>query len=199
MKQVLNNIKLLAIFALVFSFVGCEDDDETPLPEVAAGFTFETVQGSGTVSFINISENADSFEWDFGNGQTSEEINPTVTYPTGTYTVTLTASNVAGASDTFEDELVIVIPEGIMVPVTFDDNNVNYDTTAFSGAAFEIVDNPDVSGTNNKESKVGAITNSGAAFEGFFFNLGTPIDFTENKKVQKIQMNFGLKQQSIYC
>src|SRR6056297_2068123 len=112
MKQVLNNMRLLAIFALVFSLIGCEDDDETPLPEVSAGFTFETVQGSGTVSFINISEEADSYEWDFGDGETSKLINPVKAYTeSGTYTVSLEASNVAGASEVFEDEITIQITE----------------------------------------------------------------------------------------
>src|SRR6056297_2692042 len=172
MKQVLNNIKLLAIFALVFSFVGCEDDDETPLPEVAAGFTFETVQGSGTVSFINISENADSFEWDFGNGETSEEINPTVTYPTGTYTVTLTASNVAGASEVFEDEITIQIADP-MAP---------FDSGLLTNGVFENGSEPWIGGGLNVETE-----------EGNSFNLvevtvaGNPFDVNLSQVVELSQ------------
>ncbi|MEM9001476.1 MAG: PKD domain-containing protein, partial [Bacteroidota bacterium] len=187
MKLLLKKAKLLSILILAISFLGCEDDDDTNLPAVVAGFTFTQNNDTGTVTFINISEEADSFQWDFGDGESSTEINPIKTYVTGTYTVSLTASNAAGDSDTVTDELTIVVPEPIMVPITFDDTNVNYDVATFNGAAFEIVANPDVSGTNDKESNVGQITNSGSEFEGIFFDLGTPVDLTTEKT---IQMNF---------
>ena len=100
------------------------------MPAVTAGFTFDLVQGTGTVSFINISEDANTYEWDFGNGTTSTEINPTVTFPSGTYTIGLTASNVAGASDSFEDTITISIPEPpapLALPIDFAGANVSYD------------------------------------------------------------------------
>ena len=184
MKNLLRKARILSMVILVMTFLGCEDDDEgTALPEVTAGFTFDLIQGSGTVSFINISENAQNFEWDFGNGTTSTEINPTVSFESGTYTVSLTASNVAGASDTFEDQLVVVIPEAIMVPITFDDTNVNYEVGTFGGVSFEIVANPAPGGSNSTPSQVGAITNVGAAFEGFFFDLGEALDLATEKTV----------------
>ncbi len=112
MKLLLKNIKILSVLILAISFLGCEEDDEgNSLPEVVAGFTQTIIENSGTVSFINISENAQNFEWDFGDGTSSTEIDPIKTYASGTYTVTLTASNVAGASSTFEDELTITIPD----------------------------------------------------------------------------------------
>ncbi|MEQ1745500.1 MAG: PKD domain-containing protein [Saprospiraceae bacterium] len=44
------------------------------------------------ICFTNTSQNATSYLWDFGNGQTSTETAPCVTYTSrGTYTVTLTA------------------------------------------------------------------------------------------------------------
>ena len=184
MKDLLRKAKVLSAFILVLAFLGCEEDDEgTPLPEVVAGFTFDQIQSSGTVSFINISENAESFAWDFGNGTTSTEIEPTVTFESGTYTVSLTATNVAGASDTFEDQLVVVVPQPIMVPITFDDANVNYDVGTFGGASFEIVANPAPGGSNDVASQVGAITNGGAEFEGIFFDLGEALDLSTEKTV----------------
>ncbi|WP_420400202.1 PKD domain-containing protein [Flagellimonas sp.] len=188
MKQLLNKAKVLCLMILAVSYLGCEEDDEgNVLPEVLAGFTQLTTEGTGTVSFINTSENADNYEWDFGDGTTSTEIDPIKTYGTGTYTVSLTASNAAGGSDTFEDELVILVPEAVALPITFDGANVVYDASTFNGAAFEVVDNPAPGGSNDTASKVGAITNSGAAFEGFFFDLGAPIDLSTDKT---IQMNF---------
>jgi len=189
MKQLTTKFKLVSVFVLAL-LVGCESDDSTLLPTILSNFTFTLDEDTGTVEFINISEKATSYQWDFGDGDTSTEINPIKTYTaSGTYTVVLTASNTAGATSTFEDEITIVIKEPITLPITFDNNNVNYDlgVSTFNGAAFEILDNPDVSGTNDKSSKVGKITNSGAAFEGIFFDLGTPVDLSTE---QTITANF---------
>nr|WP_298790681.1 PKD domain-containing protein [uncultured Allomuricauda sp.] len=188
MKLLFNRAKIIFLMILAASFSGCEEDDEgEALPEVLAAFTQLISEDSGTVSFINTSENADNFEWDFGDGTSSTEIDPIKTYATGTYTVSLTASNAAGGTDTFQDELVIVVPELVMLPITFDGANVDYDPNAFGGTSFEIVANPAPGGSNDSASNVGAITNSGAEFEGIFFDLGEDIDLTTNKT---IQMNF---------
>jgi choice-of-anchor B domain-containing protein len=58
-------------------------------------FTFSV--SAGTVTFTNTSQNATSYQWNFGNGTTSQSANPTVTYAqNGNYDVTLTASNECG-------------------------------------------------------------------------------------------------------
>ncbi|MBS9462245.1 carbohydrate binding domain-containing protein [Flagellimonas sp. 389] len=111
MKELLNKAKYLVLFTLAISFFGCDDDDEGTLPEVISSFTFTLDEDAGIVTFINISEEAQTYAWDFGDGTTSSEINPVKTYVSGTYTVKLTASNTAGASDVFEDELTINLPE----------------------------------------------------------------------------------------
>ncbi|MEM7380112.1 MAG: carbohydrate binding domain-containing protein [Bacteroidota bacterium] len=110
MRLLLRKARIYTLLILAISFIGCEDDDEVILPEVIAGFTFTLNQQSGTVTFINISEEAQSFLWNFGDGGTSTEINPVKMYESGSYTVTLTASNAAGASATFEDNLTVTIP-----------------------------------------------------------------------------------------
>ena len=52
-----------------------------------------------TVMFTNTSDNADTYEWDFGDGQTSSISSPEHYYETpGTYTITLTAFNESGSS-----------------------------------------------------------------------------------------------------
>ncbi len=190
MKQLIEIKKKFWLFlVLILSFSACDDDENVTLPEIVASFVAETVnQETGTVTFKNLSENANSYVWDFGDSTTSTEINPIKTYPTGSYIVTLTASNVAGATATFQDEIRINIPLEVTLPITFDEDNVAYDdVVAFNGAALAVVDNPDLSGTNDQASKVGQITNSGAAFEGFFYNLGTPIDLSSQ---MTITMNF---------
>ncbi len=112
MERLLNKSGIFSLLILAISFLGCENDDEAGvLPQVVAGFTQTTIEGTGTVSFINVSENADSFEWNFGDGTTSTEVDPIKTFSEGTFTVTLFASNGAGATSTFTDELTIDLPD----------------------------------------------------------------------------------------
>ncbi|WP_434036772.1 PKD domain-containing protein [Formosa sp. 4Alg 33] len=60
-------------------------------------FSFTT--SSLTVEFTDASTLAASHSWEFGDGETSTEVNPTHTYATaGTYDVTLTTTNEAGVS-----------------------------------------------------------------------------------------------------
>ncbi|MFY0654709.1 MAG: DUF5011 domain-containing protein [Cyclobacteriaceae bacterium] len=182
MKLLLKNLSLIAFTVIAIGFLGCGDDDEN-LPEVIASFSRTVDEDTGTVTFINTSEEATKYVWNFGDGESSTEINPIKTYKTGTYTVKLTASNDAGGSGIFEDEVTILIPLVVALPANFDNENTKYEATGFNGASFEILDNPDVSGTNSSASKVGAITNIGAAFEGVSFDLGAPIELISKKSI----------------
>ncbi|MEL6988688.1 MAG: PKD domain-containing protein, partial [Bacteroidota bacterium] len=184
MKQLIIKNKFFLLLFLAITIFSCEKEIDAELPVLVASFTHNINEETGAVSFINLSENADSYSWDFGDGTSSTEINPIRSFPSGTYTIVLTARNAAGASDTFEDVIVIDIPLPINLPLTFDDPNVNYEFTTFNGVSFEIVDNPDLSGTNPDASKVGAITNGGAAFEGLFFDVGMQVDLTTLKSVK---------------
>ena len=67
---------------------------DAPIGPVA-DFTFSPIGGRAPViiSFTNTSQNATSYAWDFGNGQTSTLQNPTASYTVGgTFTVSLTAT-----------------------------------------------------------------------------------------------------------
>lgn len=64
-------------------------------PDPIASFTYTggTVTPA-TINFQNNSQNANSYLWEFGDGSTSTQENPSKTYNQhGTYTVTLTANN----------------------------------------------------------------------------------------------------------
>ena len=64
-----------------------------------AEFNADTTSGSATLSvqFTDLSQNANGWNWDFGDGATSTDRNPVHTYSSaGTYTVTLTVSNEGG-------------------------------------------------------------------------------------------------------
>ncbi|WP_299114068.1 PKD domain-containing protein [uncultured Winogradskyella sp.] len=77
-------------------------------------FTFTT--SSLTVQFTDDSLLAVTHSWDFGDGNTSTEVNPTHTYAmAGTYDVTLTTTNEAGVAR----DITIQVPVGGITP-TFD-------------------------------------------------------------------------------
>ena len=77
-------------------------------PETTAAFSSPDTFGCSiphNVTFENESENAITFEWNFGDGGTSTEENPVHAYTAaGTYTVTLTADG----GDCGTDEIVMV-------------------------------------------------------------------------------------------
>ncbi|MGL1889257.1 MAG: PKD domain-containing protein [Reichenbachiella sp.] len=72
------------------------------------------------VSFANFSLNTTSYAWTFGDDAgTSTEVDPIYTYATdGTYTVTLVASNDAGESATFTDEVTVTDPNAALTLLT---------------------------------------------------------------------------------
>ncbi len=71
-----------------------------------AGFTF--VANQLDVDFTSTSTGASSYAWDFGDGTSSTDQNPSVTYTAdGSYVVTLTATNNCG-SDTFTDTVTVL-------------------------------------------------------------------------------------------
>jgi uncharacterized membrane protein len=77
---------------------------------VTATFTTSqtTVTAQTQVGFSNTSQNGSTFSWNFGDGATSNLINPVHTYTSaGTYDVVMTATNTAGCTSTM-DELITV-------------------------------------------------------------------------------------------
>lgn len=92
--------KILIYFMMllpVFMLSSCEEYElGNPEASTVADFTY-TLSNNGEfpseATFENKSINAASFAWNFGNGQTSTEANPRVTYEEpGFYTVTLTCT-----------------------------------------------------------------------------------------------------------
>lgn len=62
-----------------------------------------------TISFVNTSLYADSYIWQFGDGGTSNQVNPTYTYTIpGTYSVELIATGPGGVQSTVKVDSVIV-------------------------------------------------------------------------------------------
>lgn len=76
-----------------------------------------------TVDFTNTSSDADSYSWDFGDGVgSSTEENPTYTYTSeGIYTVTLTATNSDGSTETSKN---VTFAPNLIGNGGFDDDSV---------------------------------------------------------------------------
>lgn len=67
------------------------------------------LSSGGTVSFSDQTANAVSWYWDFGNGLTSTDANPSTAYTqTGIYTVRLLASTADGCSNVTEKNIVVL-------------------------------------------------------------------------------------------
>ncbi len=96
---------------------GCGNDDEGPNPgDLIASFQYEVSPTNFLeVSFQNFSQNAASYSWDFGDGNSSTEENPTHTYAqTGDYTVVLTATDASGKTANREETINIQDPEATL-------------------------------------------------------------------------------------
>ncbi|MEM9931179.1 MAG: peptidylprolyl isomerase [Bacteroidota bacterium] len=98
----------------------------------------ETAQAGNAVSFANTTLDATTYLWDFGDGTTSTERDPAHRYLTsGSYTVTLTATNEKGKSTTKKQTVnlaapkrclvLIQTPEGEMIAEIFDSTPLHQD------------------------------------------------------------------------
>ena len=69
---------------------------------------FSSYEINESVTFSNCSQNAVSYNWDFGDGNTSTATNPTHTYPNeGNYTIQLTSTANNGLTNTISKSLSI--------------------------------------------------------------------------------------------
>lgn len=132
---------VIAICVSLGLLTSCEEEvypeagsiaDKTP-PSAA----FSATQGEGlndewkTYSFSNQSSSATDFSWDFGDGNSSTDFEPSNTYSgEGTFTVSLTASDKLGVTSTYSESITIVEPEApsaVVPPIleaSFEDNSL---------------------------------------------------------------------------
>ncbi len=91
-------LSVAVIGLLVLSFSSCKK--ETPAPTVTI---FASVDGY-QVAFTATVTDVDSYAWEFGDGETSTEQNPTHVYAqSGTYTAKLTVTGGGGTADATTD------------------------------------------------------------------------------------------------
>jgi len=116
-------------------------------PNAQAAFTVTPNQvsvPSQPVYMLNLSNNATSYYWDFGDGNSSTDENPDHQYTEpGAYTITLTAENQWGCNDTFSiTEAVTAISDGqinfpnAFTPSANGPNDGDYDPNALDNNIF---------------------------------------------------------------
>lgn len=155
----------LALFTIV-GFVACTDDNDSEnlYPDVTAGFDYTVNEQTKTITFLNTSTGGETYLWDLGNGTTSTEANPVVTYDEiGTYTVTLTTTNPEGLTATATQEVTIneyFYP--LNFPIDFENDQSDFDFTDFGGAETARIDNPQSSGINTSGHVVEFVKPDGA-------------------------------------
>ncbi|MCK4663814.1 MAG: PKD domain-containing protein [Bacteroidales bacterium] len=86
----------LSIVLLVFILINSCKKPEDDTPQPTACFNASTTQATvgETITFTNCSQNAESYSWQFGDGNQSTEVNPTHSYSiTGSFVVNLRVAN----------------------------------------------------------------------------------------------------------
>lgn len=107
---------------VITNSLGCSVTQTVPVMVVPNGVlasTFpSTYYGNAplTVNFTNASigvTTTDNFNWNFGNGNTSSAVNPNTVYEAGTYSVTLTVTDIE--TGCMDDTTLVIIVEGDLV------------------------------------------------------------------------------------
>ncbi|WP_339609858.1 PKD domain-containing protein, partial [uncultured Roseivirga sp.] len=116
--------RLLSILFLVFITISCDEElpGEGSIPDLtppSADFSYSPSDGDyKEILFSNLSISASGFAWDFGDGATSTDKNPTHSYTVdGTYNVKLTASDNNELTSDFTSTVEIVQPISAFEPV----------------------------------------------------------------------------------
>ncbi len=113
----LLTLTLLIVASVLVTVSSCKkDSDDPPAADPIASFQFEVSEGSYLeVKFTNYSQNASSYEWNFGDGETSTESDPTHVYAiAGTYDVVLVAKNADGASNSKTSSFELTDPNSAL-------------------------------------------------------------------------------------
>ncbi len=156
---------------------------ETAIPNVDF-ITTETISCDGTIDFTDLTtQSPTTWDWDFGDGGSSTQQNPTHTYTaSGTFTVTLIADNAIGSGTEIKTSYITInLPSP---PLTTDDSNCNptsfvLNATAQGGGTLNWYDAP----------TGGNLVNTGAAFTTPVLN-NTTIYYVE-EEVQSIPVFAG--------
>src|SRR5690606_25149834 len=106
MKQSTLKVCLLYLPLSLLFILSCDEEENSPSFPLSAEI-FYSADGK-QVAFSALTHSADSWTWDFGDGNTSNEKDPVHVYEEGGYFLTtLTATDASGASVTKEVTLAL--------------------------------------------------------------------------------------------
>ena len=114
---------MVAAFIMSFSLISCDYSydlpeagsipDNTP-PSAAFGYSVSP-ENHLTINFSNGSSSATDYVWQFGDGNSSTDTEPSNTYSEeGEYTVTLVSTDKLGAEDSITQTVMVVEPAAIL-------------------------------------------------------------------------------------
>jgi PKD repeat protein len=101
----------LLAFAVFITVSSCKKEKSGPAPTVDFSFSGGSFAAPSTVQFTNLSTDATSYEWDFGDGTKSTETNPSHVFTTaGTYSVVLKGTNSSGTNQANKTIIIGSVP-----------------------------------------------------------------------------------------
>lgn len=108
----MKNIKIVALVMLTMFFLTCSSSDDVNGPLADFQFLVEGTQ----VTFNGTVANANTINWEFGDGSTSSEEDPVYAYAAaGEYTVVMT---VTGPNGSFSETKTVIIEESLEILLT---------------------------------------------------------------------------------
>ena len=131
-----KTVRLVLCLSVMFFAVSCEEAFEYELPEagsiadltppVAAFAYIPDAVNYRTINFNNLSTESTNYVWDFGDGNTSTQKDPSFTFVAGegTYPVTLTALDANNASTVVTVDVVV---QDVFVPLPVEILNGDFD------------------------------------------------------------------------
>jgi PKD repeat protein len=191
-KSLLLTMPLLALV----SFEACKKKTETPkLPVPVADFNYTgaDVKAPAAVVFENTSTYAETYLWEFGDGDTSTAKNPSHTYEAGgSYSVKLTAKGQGGEHSVTKTLNVLPAPTGCAI------QSISVTAMPFAdpnGAGWDLLDGPDVcykitnsNGDVLVDGSSSRFDNTGSSNLPRNWTLGTPHNITPLNTNRNIQI-----------
>ncbi len=155
------------------------------IPPVADFVANTTSSCSGIISFTDLSAgNPTSWLWDFGDGNTSTQQNPTHTYTTnGTFTIQLTTTNAFGSdTETFANYITINTTGGAPIPASCNPQTLSPSAGfGISNVQFGSINNSSGDGTNGLEDFT---CNSATVLTGVSYPISVTTDTPQPHNVR---------------
>jgi PKD repeat protein len=143
-ERVMHTFSRPGIYQVKLTAIGCSSSSDFETIEVLAQpeVSFSSKRNEDCtcleVKFSNTSTGGVSYLWDFGDGITSIEANPSHIYAaTGVYNVKLTAMNLNGCKDVAVDDVTVTgIPGSLFIPNSFMPESANPELRIFGAKGF---------------------------------------------------------------